>query len=64
MTFQSHIDGSKHFLSPEKIVEVQEHIGADVCMCLDERVAYPSSYEYTGGMRSSVRRIGGGGARR
>ncbi len=47
VTFQSHIDGSKHFLSPERIVEVQEHIGADVCMCLDECVAYPSSHEYT-----------------
>jgi queuine tRNA-ribosyltransferase len=49
VTFQSHIDGSKHFLSPERIVEVQEHIGADVCMCLDECVPYPSSYEYTSG---------------
>ncbi len=48
VTFQSHIDGSKHFLTPERIVEVQEHIGADVCMCLDECVAYPSSHEYTG----------------
>ena len=47
VTFQSHIDGSKHFLTPEKMVEVQENIGADVCMCLDECVAYPSSYEYT-----------------
>ncbi len=48
VTFQSHIDGSKHFLGPERIVEVQERIGADVCMCLDECVAYPSSHEYTG----------------
>jgi queuine tRNA-ribosyltransferase len=47
VTFQSHIDGSKHFLTPERIVEVQEHIGADVCMCLDECVAYPSSRTYT-----------------
>ncbi len=45
--FQSHIDGSKHFLSPEKVVGIQENIGADVCMCLDECVPYPSSHEYT-----------------
>lgn len=45
--FQSHIDGSRHFLSPEKAVEVQKNIGADVCMCLDECVPYPASYEYT-----------------
>ena len=45
--FQSHIDGSKHFLTPERMTEVQENIGADVCMCLDECVPYPSSYEYT-----------------
>lgn len=47
VTFQSHIDGSKHFLTPERVVEVQENIGSDVCMCLDECVAYPSSHEYT-----------------
>ena len=46
VTFQSHIDGSKHFLTPERIVEVQENLGADVCMCLDECVAYPSSHAY------------------
>ena len=45
--FQSHIDGSRHFLTPEKMVRVQENIGADVAMCLDECVSYPSTYEYT-----------------
>jgi queuine tRNA-ribosyltransferase len=45
--FQSHIDGSKHFLSPEKAMEVQDNIGADICMCFDECVPYPASYEYT-----------------
>jgi queuine tRNA-ribosyltransferase len=49
--FQSHIDGSRHFLTPEKVIEVQENIGADIIMCFDECVPYPSSYEYT---RSSV----------
>ena len=47
VTFQSHLDGSKHFLTPERIVEVQENLMADVCMCLDECVSYPSSHEYT-----------------
>jgi queuine tRNA-ribosyltransferase len=47
VTFQSHIDGSKHFLTPERVVEVQENLGSDICMCLDECVAYPSSHEYT-----------------
>lgn len=45
--FQSHLDGSKHFLTPERMVKAQENIGADVCMCLDECAPYPSSYEYT-----------------
>lgn len=45
--FQSHIDGSRHFLTPEKMVQVQENIGADVAMCLDECVSYPSTFEYT-----------------
>jgi len=45
--FQSHIDGSRHFLTPEKIVLVQENIGADIAMCLDECVSYPSTFEYT-----------------
>jgi queuine tRNA-ribosyltransferase len=47
VTFQSHIDGSRHFLSPERIIGIQENIGADICMCLDECVSYPASYEYT-----------------
>jgi queuine tRNA-ribosyltransferase len=45
--FQSHVDGSRHFLTPEKMIKVQENIGADIAMCLDECVSYPSSYEYT-----------------
>lgn len=45
--FQSHIDGSRHFLTPEKMIMVQENIGADIAMCLDECVSYPSSFEYT-----------------
>lgn len=40
--FQSHIDGSKHFLTPEDIVRVQESLGSDVIMQLDECLKYPS----------------------
>ncbi len=45
--FQSHIDGSSHFLSPENAVEIQEALGSDIIMCLDECTPYPSTYEYT-----------------
>jgi len=43
--FRSHIDGSLHFLSPEKAVEIQLALGADIIMTLDECVEYPSSHE-------------------
>jgi queuine tRNA-ribosyltransferase len=44
--FRSHIDGSKHFLSPEKAVEIQEALGSDIMMCLDECTPYPAEYSY------------------
>jgi len=47
VVFQSHIDGTRHFLTPERVMEVQENIGSDIHMCLDECVPYPSSYDYT-----------------
>jgi queuine tRNA-ribosyltransferase len=40
--FQSHIDGSSHFLSPDTAIEIQEALGSDIMMCLDECVAYPA----------------------
>lgn len=43
--FRSHLDGSSHFLSPERAVEVQLALGADIIMTLDECVEYPSSHE-------------------
>jgi len=43
--FKSHLDGSSHFLSPERAVEVQLALGADIIMMLDECVEYPSSHE-------------------
>ena len=45
--FKSHLDGSKHFLSPEKVMEIEESLGADIIMAFDECVEYPASYEYT-----------------
>jgi queuine tRNA-ribosyltransferase len=41
--FQSHIDGSSHFLSPETAVEIQEALGSDIMMCLDECIPYPAA---------------------
>ena len=45
--FKSHLDGSKHFFSPEKVMEIEEDLGADIIMSFDECCAYPSTYEYT-----------------
>lgn len=43
--FQSHIDGSKHFLTPEKMVGFQTVLGSDIMMVLDECVHYPCEYD-------------------
>jgi queuine tRNA-ribosyltransferase len=45
VTFQSHLDGSKHLLTPEKAVEIQEALGSDIMMCMDECTPYPATYE-------------------
>ncbi len=45
--FRSHIDGSKHFFSPEKVMSIQNNIGSDIMMVLDECVAYGADYDYT-----------------
>ena len=46
VTFKSHIDGSKHFISPEKAVEIQNDLGADIIMCFDECLPHPCEYDY------------------
>jgi queuine tRNA-ribosyltransferase len=46
VTFQSHIDGAEHFLTPEKVVDIQRTLGSDIAMVLDECVPYPSPYQY------------------
>ncbi|MCL1942383.1 MAG: tRNA guanosine(34) transglycosylase Tgt [Candidatus Azobacteroides sp.] len=44
--FRSHIDGSKHFFSPEKVVDIQRSIGADIMMAFDECPPGTSDYDY------------------
>ncbi len=44
--FQSHIDGSKHFFSPENVIDIQRKIGADIIMAFDECTHYPCEYKY------------------
>ena len=46
VTFRSHIDGSKKFLSPEIATEVQEALGADIAMAFDECIPYPADFDY------------------
>ncbi len=46
ITFRSHIDGSKHFFSPEFVIKFEEGIGVDIGMVLDECTPYPATYEY------------------
>lgn len=45
--FKSHLDGSKHFLTPEKVMEIENDLGSDIMMAFDECVKYPADYEYT-----------------
>lgn len=44
--FRSHLDGSKHFFTPEKVIQIQRSIGSDIMMVLDECAPYPCDYEY------------------
>jgi queuine tRNA-ribosyltransferase len=46
VTFQSHIDGSKHFFSPEIAIDIQRTIGGDIIMAFDECTPYPCDYKY------------------
>ena len=45
--FKSHLDGSKHLFTPEKVMEIQNSLGADIIMSFDECCPYPATYEYT-----------------
>lgn len=44
--FRSHLDGSKHFFTPEKVIEIQRIIGSDIMMALDECTPFPCDYDY------------------
>jgi len=44
--FRSHLNGEKHFLSPEKAIEIQQTIGSDIMMCFDECAPYPAERNY------------------
>ena len=44
--FKSHLDGSFHLLTPEKSIEIQQNLGSDIIMVLDECAPYPASKEY------------------
>ena len=44
--FRSHLDGSKHFFTPEKVIGIQRSIGSDIMMVLDECAPFPCDYDY------------------
>ncbi len=44
--FRSHIDGSKHFFTPENVIDIQRKIGADIMMAFDECTPFPCEYNY------------------
>jgi queuine tRNA-ribosyltransferase len=46
VTFKSHIDGSKHYFTPELVMDIQRSIGADIIMAFDECTPYPCEYNY------------------
>ena len=46
VTFQSHIDGLRHFIGPEDAIKIQKALGGDIIMAFDECVPYPADYEY------------------
>ncbi|WP_137176551.1 tRNA guanosine(34) transglycosylase Tgt [Roseomonas sp. AR75] len=56
VTFRSHVDGSAHRLTPERSVEIQHLLGADVTMCFDECTPHPATHEQAAqSMRLSMR---------
>lgn len=46
VSFQSHVDGSTHMFTPEKVIDIQRTIGADIVMAFDECTPYPCEYDY------------------
>ncbi|MCR9175558.1 MAG: tRNA guanosine(34) transglycosylase Tgt [Alphaproteobacteria bacterium] len=59
VTFQSHIDGSRHRLTPERSIEIQHLLGADITMAFDECTPFPATHDQAAGsMRLSMRWAG------
>ena len=56
--FRSHLDGSEHFLTPEKAIEVQRALGSDIGMVLDECIEYPASRERAQAAAERTRGLG------
>ncbi len=46
VSFRSHVDGAKHFFTPERAIDIQRHIGADIIMAFDECTPYPCPVDY------------------
>ena len=46
VSFRSHLDGSRHYFTPEKSIEAQQDLGADIMVAFDECPSYPVTYEY------------------
>lgn len=56
VTFRSHVDGTKYFLSPEESMKIQHKLDSNITMCFDECTPYPSTYEVCAkSMRMSMR---------
>lgn len=56
VTFRSHLDGSRHLLTPERSMEIQHHLGADITMAFDECTPFPASHaEAESSMELSMR---------
>jgi queuine tRNA-ribosyltransferase len=56
VTFRSHVDGSKHVITPERSMEIQALLGSDIVMCFDECTPYPATEKQTeDSMRLSMR---------
>jgi queuine tRNA-ribosyltransferase len=49
VVFRSHLDGSEHFLSPEKSIEIQQALGSDIAMVFDECIEYPADHARAAG---------------
>ncbi|MHB9029561.1 MAG: tRNA guanosine(34) transglycosylase Tgt [Candidatus Latescibacterota bacterium] len=47
VVFRSHIDGAKHLFTPERVMEIEHDIGADIIMAFDECIPFPASHEYS-----------------